>query len=323
MQKKMMIADVMQAKIRIRPFIRTTPLIRMEKLEQLFDGAEIWFKLESFQYTGSFKVRGAANKMLSLSPEQLAYGVTAASSGNHAQAVSYMAAKLGTRAKIVMPLNAPTVKVKGAQDNGAEIVLYGLTGEDRDKKCQELIQEENLCLVHSHMDPDVIIGHGTVGLEAWEQMNGEMDEIIVPCGAGSLTSGLAFAMKQIAPCVKVTAVEPAAVPRFTESLNAGKASTVHMGETIADGLRVSKAEEINFSLIRDYVDSLITVEEAVLRRAVKEVALRGRITAEPSACIGVAAALDGKIDTSRGRKLCFVITGGNVDAALYSELLSC
>lgn len=322
MYKDIVIADVMQAKVRIKDYVKETPLIRAEKLEELFDGAEIWLKLENMQYTGSFKVRGVANKMLSLTEEELARGVTAASSGNHAQAVSYIASKLGAKAAIVMPENAPKAKVAGAKGYGAEVVLYGFTGEDRDFKCNELIAERGLCLVHSHMDPYVITGHATVAVEAWEQMGGEMDEIILPCGAGSLTSGASFAMKQLAPQVTVTAVEPAEVPRFTESLKAGKPVTVTMGQTIADGLRVSKAEEINYCLIRDNVDNLLTIEESYIEQAVKEVALRAKITAEPSSCVVIAAALAGKIDTSKGRKLCFVISGGNVDADLYSKLIS-
>ncbi len=322
MQHNIVIADVMQAKNRIRDYVKETPVIRAEKLEELFNGAEIWLKLENLQYTGSFKVRGVANKMLSLTEEELARGVTAASSGNHAQAVSYISAKLGAKAAIVMPENAPKAKVAGARGYGAEVVLYGFTGEDRDFKCNELIRERGLCLVHSHMDPYVICGHATAAVEAWEQMKGDLDEIVLPCGAGSLTSGAAFAMKQLAPEVTVTAVEPAAVPRFTESIKAGKAVTVTMGQTIADGLRVSKAEEINFELIRDNVDNLLTIEESYIEQAVKEIALRAKVTVEPSACVGIAAALAGKVDTSAGRKLCFVLSGGNVDAELYTKLLS-
>ena len=148
------------------------------------------------------------------------------------------------------------------------------------------------------------------------------DCLILPCGAGSLTSGAAFAMHQLDPSVHVVAVEPAAVPRFTESIKAGKPVTVEMGQTIADGLRVSKAEQINYELIRDNVDQLLTIGEAPIRQAVKEMALRAKVCAEPSACVGIAAALGGQIDTSRGKKLCFVISGGNLDAALLSQILT-
>lgn len=315
------IADVMMAKRRIQDYARVTPLIRAEGLEKLFGGAEVWLKLENLQHTGSFKVRGVANKMLSMTEEERKQGVTAASSGNHAQAVSYMARMLGTKAVIVMPENAPKTKVAGAKGYGAEVVLCGFTGEDRDRKCEELIRDYGYCLVHSHMDPYVIAGHGTAAVEAWEQCGG-FDEIVVPCGAGSLTAGAAFAMKQMDSGVCVTAVEPEQVPRFTESLRAGHPVTVEMGATIADGLRVSKAEEINYQLIRDHVDHLLTIDEDHISRAMKEAALLGKITAEPSACVGIAAAMTGRIDTRPGRKICFIITGGNIDASMLQQALA-
>ena len=315
------IADVMMAKRRIQDYARVTPLIRAEGLEKLFGGAEVWLKLENLQHTGSFKVRGVANKMLSMTEDERKRGVTAASSGNHAQAVSYMARMLGTKAVIVMPENAPRTKVAGAKGYGAEVVLCGFTGEDRDRKCEELIRDYGYCLVHSHIDPYVIAGHGTAAVEAWEQCGG-FDEIVVPCGAGSLTAGAAFAMKQMDSGVCVTAVEPEQVPRFTESLRAGHPVTVEMGTTIADGLRVSKAEEINYRLIRDHVDHLLTIDEDHISRAMKEVALLGKITAEPSACVGIAAAMTGRIDTRPGRKICFVITGGNIDASMLQQALA-
>jgi len=310
----------------IRPYIKHTPLIRAERLEELFGGAEIYLKLENMQYTGSFKVRGVANKMRSLRKEELARGVTAASSGNHAQAVAFMASRLGTEAVIVMPENAPTAKIEGAMGYGAQVVLYGFTGEDRDYKCNELIEKYGYCLVHSHTDPLVIAGHGTVVTEIAEQIHdltgGSFDEIIFPCGAGSLASGGALASKSLMPHIRVTAVEPAAVPRFTDSMKAGEPVTVEMGQTFADGLRVSKAEPINFALIRDYVDNLITIGEEPIYQAVRQAVLRSKIVAEPSACVGLAAALDGKIDMSAGRKVCFVITGGNMDAQVLSDLLA-
>lgn len=315
------IADVMMAKRRIQDYARVTPLIRAEGLEKLFGGAQIWLKMENLQHTGSFKVRGVANKMLCMTEEERKRGVTAASSGNHAQAVSYMARMLGTKAVIVMPENAPKTKVAGAKGYGAEVVLCGFTGEDRDRKCEELIRDYGYCLVHSHMDPYVIAGHGTAAVEAWEQAGG-FDEIVVPCGAGSLTAGAAFAMKQLDSGVCVTAVEPERVPRFTESLRAGHPVTVQMGETIADGLRVSKAEEINYRLIRDHVDHLLTIDEDHIARAMKEVALLGKITAEPSSCVGIAAAMAGRIDTGPGKKICFIITGGNIDASMLQQALA-
>lgn len=320
MSKWISLTDVMTARKRIAPYVKETPLIRSEKLEELFHGAEIWLKCENTQRTGSFKIRGVANKMSSLSAEELSCGVTAASSGNHAQAVSYMAGLLGAKARIVMPENAPAAKVAGARGYGAEVIQYGLTGEDRELRCGQLVQE-GCTLVHSHTDPLVIAGHATAAIEVYEQLGGQFDEIVLPCGAGSLTSGAAFAVKALDGGIQVSAVEPEAVPRFTESLRAGHPVTVDMGDTLADGLRVSTAERINYDLICENVDSLLTVNEEALRRATREVALRAKLVAEPSACIGIAAALAGKIDTSPGRRLVFVLTGGNLDASVFAELL--
>ena len=172
------------------------------------------------------------------------------------------------------------------------------------------------------MDPAVIIGHGTVAIESLEQMDGDMDELIVPCGAGSLASGASFAIKGVNPDIKVTAVEPKEVPLFTEALKVNKALTVKMGQTIADGLRISKAEEINFEMIRDNVDKVVAVDEKSIEEASKLVVLKEKILSEPSACVGIAALLENKIDTSKGRRICIVITGGNVDASLYAQLIN-
>lgn len=313
--------DIINAMHAVKGHVKTTPLVRAEALEALGDGAQIWLKLEGHQHTGSFKVRGVVNKMLNLTAEELKQGVTAASSGNHAQAVAYIARQLNTKAVIVMPENAPATKVAGAKSYGAEVVLCGFTGEERDAKCDELICDHGYCLVHSHIDPYVMAGHATAATEAIAQSEDEFDQIVLPCGAGSLTAGAAFAVKQFYPHVKVTAVEPMQVPRFTESLRADCPMTVHMGQTIADGLRVSKAESINYELIHACVDYLHTVEESDIERAVYELFFKGKVVAEPSASVGIAAALAGKIDLRQGRKICFVITGGNIDASLYARLL--
>jgi len=319
------IADIIKANSVIRQYVKKTPLIRAEKLEKLFGGAEVYLKLENLQYTGSFKVRGVVNKMLSLSKDELARGVTAASSGNHAQAVAYIASIMGAKAIIVMPENAPATKVDGTKGYGAQVVSFGFTGEDRELKCNELVMGYGYTLIHSHADPRIIAGHGTVVTEAAEQLLSYgydcFDEIVIPCGAGSLTSGASLASKNLMPAACVTAVEPAAVPRITKSLEDGGPVTVSMGQTIADGLRVGKTEPIIFELIRDNVDVVLTIGEQPILDAVREVLLRGKVVAEPSGCVGIAAALDGQIDMSAGRRVCFVITGGNMDSEMIHKAL--
>jgi len=317
---------VLDAYEKNRPHVKRTPLLRSELLEELFGGAEIYLKAENLQYTGSFKVRGVTNKMLSLSKDELARGVAAASSGNHAQAVAYMASKLGASAVIVMPTNAPVSKIEGTKKYGAKIVLHGLTGEEREIKCDELVREYGYSLVHPFADTLLIAGHGTLAVEAAEQIREiagkDFDEIVIPCGAGSIVSGIGVAAKRYMSGTVVTAVEPSAVPRFTVSFKENRPVTVEMGNTIADGLRVGRAEPINYSLIREYADNLLTVDDTSIRRATREIITRGKIVAEPSAAVGIAAALDGKIDTSAGRRICFVISGGNMDAATLADILN-
>jgi threonine dehydratase len=319
------IDNIREAYKRIHPFVKHTPLIRAEGLEPLCGGATIYLKLENLQMTGSFKLRGVANKMLSMRPEDMKHGVTTASSGNHALAVAYMSSRLGNKALAVMPENAPDTKVESVKRYGTETVLYGLTGEDREQKCRDLMDSYGYALIHSHTDPLVIAGHGTVIIEIAEQLNDMsfdyFDEIIVPCGAGSLAGGAALAAKHYMPKTHLTAVEPAAVPRFSQSLKAGRAMSVTMGQTLADGLRVSKAEKINYTMIRDHVDRLLVIEESPIRRAVRETALYAKVVAEPSACVGIAAALEGQINMQAGRHICFIITGGNADASTFSHIL--
>ena len=357
---------------RCRGYVKRTPLVRAERLEKLFGGAEIYFKTENLQYTGSFKMRGVSNKMMSLSRVELSRGVAASSSGNHAQAVAYMASLLGAKAVIVMPEDAPSAKIDGTRAYGADLIFCGLTAGEREQKCAELIEERGYSLVHTYADVDIIAGHGALALEAIEQarggecgiyVNGDcgtaresilfdeiaqpcgtaregvffdeivlpcgtaregilFDEIVLPCGAGAIVSGCAVATKGASPETVFTAVEPAIVARFTASLKAGRPVAVEPANTIADGLRAYHADPLNFTLIRDNVDRMLTAGEASIRRAAREIALRAGLVAEPSACVGIAAALEGSIDMRAGRRVCFVLTGGNMDTRMLADIMS-
>jgi threonine dehydratase len=317
---------ILAARENIASYVKRTPLIRAERLERLFGGAEIYLKLENLQHTGSFKARGAANKMTSLSERDLSRGVTAASSGNHAQAVAYMAAKMGVKAVIVMPENAPAQKIAGTKYYGAETILFGLTVGERESKCNELIDKYGYSLVHSFEDAALIAGHGTMAIEAAEQIamvdDGGFDEIVIPCGAGAIVSGVAVAAKSCMKEAAITAVEPAAVPLLSVSLREGGPSAVEMGATIADGLRVNRTDPINFALIRDYAVRVVTVGEDSIGRAVYEALDGAKILGEPSACVGIAAALEKKVETRAGRRICFIISGGNTDARALSDILT-
>jgi len=312
--------DVLLARDRIKGKVIETPVIRAHKLEKLFNGAQIYLKLENFQIAGSFKIRGAVNKIFSLSKDQISKGIVAASSGNHAQAVAYTSSLVGSKAIIIMPNDAPKIKVEGTKYYGAEVILYGYTGEDREGKAFELANKNGSTFINSHADPYVISGQGTAALEFMNQVP-DLDVIITPCGGGGLTSGTLISVCETNKHIKVIAVEPKGVPRFTESLKNGKPVTVPLGQTLADGLRVSKADDVNFEIIKKYGPEIILQDDRYILEALKEMLLMQKILIEPSSAIVFAAMMNGKIDTSMGKKIGVIISGGNIDGVLLKKIL--
>lgn len=305
------INDIRRAADMIKEWTVRTPVIKSAKLGELI-GCEVYLKPESMQTTGSFKLRGACNKIQSLTAGEKKRGVIAASSGNHAQAVAYMAGKLGIKAVIVMPEDVPAAKAEATKGYGAEVIYHGLTGPERDAKARELVESHGYSLVHSHCDPYVIAGQGTIGLELAETFGQSLSSVIVPCGAGGLSAGVSVAIKGLSKGTRVIGVEPEGIPRYMASRKAGKAVTVEMGETIADGLRVNKAEPLNHRLIDANVDELLTVGDSSIKKAMREIVEKARLTAEPSAVVGIAAAIEGKLDIKKSDRICFVISGGNI-----------
>ena len=312
--------EVLQASETLKDHIVRTPVVRAVGLEPYFHGAEIYLKLENFQRTGSFKFRGATNKILNLSPQEMKNGVIAASSGNHGQAVAYAAHQLGVKATIVMPENAPQIKVNRARSFGAEVILCGFTGDDREEKAFQLVKETGGYFIHSHADPYVIAGQGTAALEILQDIP-DLDELVTPLGAGGLICGTVIAAAGMSKTVHVTAVEPKGVPRMSESFKVGHPVCVEMGQTLADGLRVGRAEQINFDVLRAYPPEIVLHGDEHILEMMRILLLDQKIVAEPSSTIALAAALDGKIDTSKGRKVCCLISGGDVDASTLGELV--
>ncbi len=311
--------EVQKAKKRLENRIKRTPLLRGETLDDRV-GAEVYLKPENLQITGSFKIRGATNKMLTLPKEALEKGVIAASSGNHALGVSYAAKMLNTKAVIIMPTNAPKIKQEKAKALGAEVILYGTTSKERYHKAEELIEARGYTLIHSYADEDLMAGQGTAGLEIMEALP-DTDRVVVPLGGGGLLSGVVSAIKGINPKVSVVGVETEAVPRYTRSLKKGRPTTVEIRDTFADGLRVVEPGRRNFEIIRALVDEVITVGESDLRKGAKALYMETKLVVEPSAAVGVAAALGGKIPLERKEKVCFLLSGGNVDEKTMMEIL--
>lgn len=309
------LAEIQAAQTRLSGWVGRTPLVR-------FPGENLWLKAENLHPTGAFKLRGAFNKLLSLTPEQRARGVVAHSSGNHAGAVAYAARALGIPAVVVMPSGAPQTKLVATRACGAEVVLVGSASEERATKAQELASERGLTPVPPYDDPHIIAGAGTVGLEILEDLP-DVGTVLIPVSGGGLISGVAVAIKSQRPDVRVIGVEPEFAADARDSLRAGKRvawKAADVARTLADGLRVTQLGELTWEHIRAHVDDIMTVSEAQMRRAVRDTALRARLVAEPSGAVTVAAALYGGHSFGPG-PVAAVVSGGNVDPETLMEVL--
>ncbi len=312
--------DLHQAQTRIKGIAIRTSLILCSGYN---DSHKLYFKPENFQPVGAFKIRGAYNAIKSLSAEELKRGVVTHSSGNHAQAVAYAAKIVGARAVIVIPQNAPRMKIEKTKSYGAEVVLVGNTSEDRLNKFNELIKEQNLVPVPPFDDEKVIAGQGTIGLEILEDLP-EVGMVLVPVSGGGLISGIAAAIKLQKPNVKVIGVEPALAADAQESLRKKQ----HIGwssdqttRTIADGLRVNKIGVSNWEHIKVYVDDIVTVSEEEIKDAVRKLALNAKLTAEPSGAVTFAAWLYRKDELPQVENTVAVISGGNIEKEMLAQIL--
>jgi threonine dehydratase len=313
------IKDLQQAQSLLRGFAVRTPLVACK----LPDGREIYLKPENLQPIGSFKLRGAFNKISSLTPEQRARGVVAHSSGNHAQGVAYAARALNVKATIVMPSTAPKVKMEATRALGAEIVLVGPASSERIAKAEELERERKLVPVPPYNDEKIIAGQGTIGLEILEDLP-DVDLILAPIGGGGLISGVATAIKHSRPAAKVIGVEPEFAADAQASLRTGVIQSISgegAARTLADGLRSQSVGPINFEHIRRYVDDILTVQEVEIRRAMKHLLFFGRILAEPSGAVASAAAMFHAANLPTSGKIVAVVSGGNVEPQLFSDIL--
>lgn len=314
------LGKIKDAAKRIAPYVKHTPVLRAEKLDELL-GCEVYFKPECLQKTGSFKIRGATNKILSMTDEERARGIIASSSGNHAQGVAFAAQLLGIHATIVLPSNAPQVKVDNTRALGAEVIQHGFGSIERYKKLYEIVDEKGYSVVHSFNDPDLIAGQGTVGYEIMQDLQ-DVDTVVVPLGGGGVLAGVAVAVKESNPNVRVVGAEPERIPRYSESRKAGKPVEVELKDTVADGLMITTTGSNTYPIIEQYVDEVIPVPDDAIIKAVREITMKGKVVVEPSAAIGVAAVLSGGLSVKKGEKVCFVLTGGNVDPNVLCRFIS-
>ena len=286
------------------------------------DGRRLFLKLENLQPIGAFKLRGAYNKIASLSPEERARGVIAYSSGNHAQGVAYAARALHTKAVIVMPGNAPAIKLEATAALGAEIVKVGPGSSERQQKAEELAAQHGYAIVPPYNDEKIIAGQGTMGLEILEDMP-SVETVLVPVGGGGMISGVAAAIKLSRPSVKVIGVEPALAADAQASFRSGRVVNLPAEEvtrTMADGLRTQSIGAINFEHMRTFVDDIVTVSEHEIGQAMRRLAANPKTVAEPSGAVAVAGFLFREKELPRGTIHVAVISGGNIEPGMLAEL---
>ena len=312
------LAAIREAAERIQSTIYETPFVYSETLSGLA-GNSIFLKLENLQMTGSFKERGALNRILQLSKEEQSNGVIAASAGNHGQAVAWHAKRRGIAAEVWMPLHTPLIKVSATRANGATVVLHGLNYDETASAAQAKCAETGATWLHPFDDSAVIAGQGTVGLELLRQQP-NLDAIVVPIGGGGLAAGVACAIKESGSGAEIIGVQTARVPSMKAALENGGLVTVEAGITLADGIAVRRAGKLTLPLVRKYVDRIVTVEEEAIGAAILLLLEREKTLAEGAGACGLATVLQGTTGL-RGKNVGVIISGGNLDVTLLSRII--
>jgi threonine dehydratase len=311
--------DVKEARSSIREFVNLSPCNESARLSSRL-GCKLFLKMENLQRTGAYKDRGAMNAILSLDDTHKKAGVIAASAGNHAQGLAFAAQCNNVHATIVMPETAPIAKLRGTRQYGAEVVLHGNGYDDAFGRATELQKEMGYTFVHAFDDPRVIAGQGTVGLELMEH-NPYLEVFVVPIGGGGLAAGMAVALKEVNPRLRIVGVQAENIASMKASLEAGKIVSVS-GTTIADGIAVGRPGEHTFPIIRKYVDEIVTVSEDEIAQAVLVLLESEKTVTEGSGAAGVAAVLNRKVSGIEGKQVCVVLTGGNIDTTFLKNILA-
>jgi threonine dehydratase len=312
------LADVVAARERLRGAIYYSPCPHSQMLSEL-TGQQVYLKLENLQMTGSFKERGALNRIATLTMEQAARGVVAASAGNHAQGVAYHATKRGIRALIVMPLATPLVKVTATRGFGAEVVLFGANYDEACEEATRLREAEGMTFIHPFDDPVVMAGQGTIGLELLEQVP-ELEAVVVPIGGGGLIGGIACAIKESRPDIRVVGVQASRLPSMVAAVERHRPVTLDPATTIADGIAVRRAGDVTFPVVERYVDEIVTVNEDEIASAILMLLEREKTLAEGAGATALAALLQRKTTLS-GANTAVLVGGGNIDVTLLSRII--
>ena len=312
--------DVAAARARIAPYVHRTPVLTCRSLDER-TGARLFFKCETFQKVGAFKARGAFSRLLLLSPAELRRGVVAFSSGNHAQAVALAARTLGAPATIVMPNDAPSLKLAATRGYGATVLLYDRREESREAIARRIMNETGAVLVPPFDDDAVIAGQGTLALELLEDVP-DLEAIVTPCGGAGLLSGVAVAAKGVRPSIRLFGVEPDTGDDVRQSVAKGELVQIPVPNTIADSLQTTRPAERTLRIVRALVEEIVTVSDDDLRRAMALLASRMKLVVEPGGSAGFAAVLAGRLAPAGGSRIGVVLSGGNVDPERFGRLVA-
>ena len=312
------LSAIQEARRRIVNIAYRTPLYFSPRLSDITN-AKVYPKLECYQPIRVFKIRGAANKILKLSPEERKRGLVAASSGNHGLAVSYLAKLTGSEATIVVPTNAVEEKVRAIEEYGATVVKHGLFHDERLSKALEIQKSTGATMIQPFDDADVIAGQGTIGLEIFEDMP-DVNTVIVPIGGGGLISGIATALKSLKPSVKIIGVEPEKAPKMSQSIKNGKITCLSDTSSIADGLIAREPGVLTFELVKQNVDEIVLLSEEQIEKALFITMRECHLVIEPSAAAAVAGLLE-KAHPKSGEKVVVVVSGGNVSLKILAKII--
>jgi threonine dehydratase len=317
--ERLALEDIRAAEARIRGMVRETPMLPAGELSRRL-GARVLLKAENLQLTGSFKVRGATNRIALLSDSERAAGVVAASAGNHAQGVSFAARRLGTKAIAVMPAEATLAKVAAVRQYGGEVVQVEGGFDEASRAADELAAREGMTRVHAFDDPEVVAGQGTLGIEIASQAP-NVRLAVVPLGGGGLATGTAIALKSLVPQVRLVGVQAEACAPYIASLAAHRPIGARSANTICDGIAVKQPGELTLPLVERWLDEVVTVSDDEVAEAMVLLLERSKLVVEGAGAVAVAALMQGKVKAPAEGEVCAVLSGGNVDASLLAECI--
>jgi threonine dehydratase len=310
--------SIQEANELLKPVIKNTPM-ELSKTFSRLTKANVYLKEENLQTTGSFKIRGAYNKIYHLTKQEKKHGVVCASAGNHAQGVAYAATQMGVQSTIFMPIYTPPTKIIATKSYGAEVILKGITYDDAAEDAYIYAKEKKMTFVHAFNDEYVIAGQGTIGIEIFERLP-QVDVVVVPIGGGGLISGIGAAIKTLRPKVKVIGVEAEGAQSMKLSLEKNKIIPLQTIMTIADGIAVKTPKELTFSLAKQYVDAVVTVNDEEIAQALYLLLQRTKLVVEPAGAVGLAALLSKKIRFP-GKNVAVILSGGNVNLSLLTQII--